>query len=236
MFLLLHLLVALFNVFFWDRDPKRAARCHGDKHLQKMIVECAQIVSTAYRLRENLTGDHDFVYRPVQPNGNIVQWAAASSAHFTYVLELGLALVEERERVRVEHDKKTWKQGHQSAPTLLWLKEHMPNFDRSDWADPPLRMPDCCKVDGQGNALSAVEAYRLLAAYKERTIGIKYYGDEPDFLAEKRVEVDARQDILDAIEEELERKKKSKKRVDRTPPIGKRTASTNKRPKKKTKK
>ena len=43
------------NIFFIDRDPVLAARYHCDKHVPKMIVEYAQLMSTAHRL---LDGDH----------------------------------------------------------------------------------------------------------------------------------------------------------------------------------
>ena len=38
------------NIFFIDRDPVLAARYHCDKHVPKMIVEYAQLMSTAHRL------------------------------------------------------------------------------------------------------------------------------------------------------------------------------------------
>lgn len=92
--LLGYVFLLLLNVFFWDRDPKQCAKCHGsDKHVHKMIVEYAQIASTAYRLlNECYRGSK--VYRKVQPTSNVVQWAAASRAHYMYVVELGLALGE----------------------------------------------------------------------------------------------------------------------------------------------
>jgi len=43
--LMCRLLFVLMNFFFLDRDPKRCARYHGDKHLNKMQVEYAQILS-----------------------------------------------------------------------------------------------------------------------------------------------------------------------------------------------
>lgn len=38
------------NIFFLSDDPFVAARMHCDKHLVKMIVETAQLLSTAHRL------------------------------------------------------------------------------------------------------------------------------------------------------------------------------------------
>lgn len=38
------------NIFVLDRDARRAARDHCDKHLVKMVIEYAQMLSTAHRL------------------------------------------------------------------------------------------------------------------------------------------------------------------------------------------
>lgn len=38
------------NIFILDKDPEVAARMHCDKHVVKMIVESAQMLSTTHRL------------------------------------------------------------------------------------------------------------------------------------------------------------------------------------------
>ena len=38
------------NIFVLDKDPRVAARMLCDKHVPKMIVESAQMLSTAHRL------------------------------------------------------------------------------------------------------------------------------------------------------------------------------------------
>ena len=46
------------NVFFLDYDPQRAAQAHCDKHVVKMILETAQLLSTAWHeLHNNLDPD-----------------------------------------------------------------------------------------------------------------------------------------------------------------------------------
>ena len=37
------------NIFYLNKDPKIAAMDHKDKHCVKMILEYAQILSTAHR-------------------------------------------------------------------------------------------------------------------------------------------------------------------------------------------
>ena len=38
------------NVFVLDYDPKTAAEMHCDKHVVKMILETAQLLSTSHRM------------------------------------------------------------------------------------------------------------------------------------------------------------------------------------------
>ena len=38
------------NIFYLNKDPRIAAELHVDKHVVKMIVEYAQLLSTAKRM------------------------------------------------------------------------------------------------------------------------------------------------------------------------------------------
>ena len=38
------------NIFYLDKNPKIAAQMHCDKHVVKMVLEYAQILSTAHRV------------------------------------------------------------------------------------------------------------------------------------------------------------------------------------------
>ena len=38
------------NIFVLDKEPREAARQHCDKHVVKMIIESAQMLSTTHRL------------------------------------------------------------------------------------------------------------------------------------------------------------------------------------------
>ena len=40
----------VMNIFYLDRDPGIAAAMHCDKHVVKMILETAQMLSTAHRV------------------------------------------------------------------------------------------------------------------------------------------------------------------------------------------
>ena len=40
------------NIFYLDKDPKKAAEYSCDKHVVKMILESAQMLCTAHRVQD----------------------------------------------------------------------------------------------------------------------------------------------------------------------------------------
>jgi hypothetical protein len=44
------------NIFYLDEDPKICAQYHCDKHVVKMIIEYAQLLSTAHRVLDGFEG------------------------------------------------------------------------------------------------------------------------------------------------------------------------------------
>ena len=44
----------IMNIFYLHKDPEISAKMHCDKHVVKMIIEYAQLMSTAHRI---LDGD-----------------------------------------------------------------------------------------------------------------------------------------------------------------------------------
>ena len=46
------------NIFVLDMNPKTAAQLQCDKHVVKMIVESAQMLSTAHRMLDGLSLIH----------------------------------------------------------------------------------------------------------------------------------------------------------------------------------
>ncbi len=39
------------NIFYLDHDTRKCAEMHNDKHVVKMILEYAQLLSTAHRMQ-----------------------------------------------------------------------------------------------------------------------------------------------------------------------------------------
>lgn len=131
------------NIFWLDNDLSRAAMCHHDKHVVKMVLETAQILSTALHLRGvSFNGQ----YRPTHTKHPCVLWAAESNNNSIRLYNLGCRLLSEY----------TYRYGrvHKCNTVMLGIHSHLVgvNVDRS--TPPPLCMPDEYKTD------DIVESYR----------------------------------------------------------------------------
>ena len=83
------------NIFVLDQDPEKAAQYHCDKHVVKMILETAQIMSTV--VISKLPKAADVLYKPTHRNHPCTLWAGESLDNFLWLSALGLNLCEEFE-------------------------------------------------------------------------------------------------------------------------------------------
>jgi hypothetical protein len=75
------------NVFVLDLNTTLAAQAHVDSHCSKLILETAQLISTALRVK-----GIDYGYKISHQNHPCAVWARKSSANFEWLRSLGLAL------------------------------------------------------------------------------------------------------------------------------------------------
>jgi hypothetical protein len=88
------------NIFYLDPDPKTCAEMHCDKHVVKMIIEYAQLMSTAHRV---IDGEQ---YTDLTANGRRIQrWR----------------LDDEREHI-------LYKASHMNHPSAIWCRENLYNY------------------------------------------------------------------------------------------------------------
>ena len=80
------------NIFVLDKSPILCARYHCDKHCSKMILETAQLLSTALRLRGCTNRD---IYKKTHTKHPCAIWAMESLENFLWLCQLGLALNKE---------------------------------------------------------------------------------------------------------------------------------------------
>lgn len=114
------------NIFVLDLNPMRAAQAHCDKHVVKMCLEYAQILST-------VSGRG---YRPTHKNHPCVKWAAASPANYAWLYNLAI-------ETGCEYESR-YGRVHKSTLMLLELPEPRPQPTPTWFA---LAMPDEYKTD-----------------------------------------------------------------------------------------
>ena len=134
------------NLFATDPDPVASARALADRHVVKMTLETAQILSTVLRAQ----GIADpALYRPTHIHHPCTVWASSPSG-LAWTLAHGLALATEYAR--------RFGKVHGSERVIRLAAEHVPE------APPPEDFVACVPDDLCG--LPVHEAYRLTLARK----------------------------------------------------------------------
>jgi len=80
------------NIFALHNSAILAASYHSDRHVVKMTLETAQILSTVHHLHGN---GEAVKYKPTHPNHPCVKWAAESRTNYLWLCDLGKALAAE---------------------------------------------------------------------------------------------------------------------------------------------
>ncbi len=148
------------NIFYLDHDVKRCAEMHNDKHCVKMILEYAQLLSTAHRildgvpqrLRRANTGRQyttyslpdnrdDVLYSATHINHPSAIWVRETAINYLWLQELLDALCKEY----------TYRYGKvhkvEASGLLETLREVPDNIDKTyEFTQPTPAMPDDCKV------------------------------------------------------------------------------------------
>jgi len=130
------------NIFVVDEDPKLAAQMLCDRHVSKMILETAQMLSSVAHRH-----GHPTLYKPTHKNHPCTLWAGDSYENWEWLIEHGLAL--EAEKIH-----RTGK-GHASADVIRWYRDNGYGPPKGTNSTPfALAMPDKYKTG------SASESYR----------------------------------------------------------------------------
>lgn len=154
------------NIFVLDLDPKRCASYHCDKHITKMILEYAQLLSTAHRVLDGIeeislseSGRkkktwilenekiNSSLYQAVFINHPCAVWVRESKANYIWLHTLLTeCLIEFYDRYEKEH---------KTSSILLDLFPTPNNIPEGPLTPFAQAMPDECKVEDD-----AVQAYR----------------------------------------------------------------------------
>jgi len=158
------------NIFHLHRDPEVCARYHCDKHVVKMILETAQMLSTAYQRH---CGMNNELYKPAFPKHPMTIWVGNSLGNYQWSLDLLKFLINQysyRYKNRIHSTSRILNK-------LTELKDHVKNkFEYINFLIPPLCMPDKYKTN------SYITSYRNYYI-GEKKVFAKYTGiDTPDFM------------------------------------------------------
>ena len=161
------------NIFFLSADPQECAMMHADKHVVKMILECAQMLSTAHRLinghmvivvsasgrkkKKWVLSDEERehnLYAATHVNHPSVKWTMDSNENYTWLHALFVNLLDEYTyRYKKTHACDRLKSILASVPEGLSSKP---------FEQPWLAMPDDYKIAGDA-----------IASYRKYYIGAK---------------------------------------------------------------
>jgi hypothetical protein len=156
------------NIFYLDKNPQQCAQMHVDKHCVKMILEYAQLLSTAHRVLDGvltiglsqsgrkrqlyvLQDDLDkILYSATHVNHPSAVWCRQSSANYMWLAEL-------LEECCKEY---TYRYGKihkvESSGLMQIIKNVFPiNITNKPFTEPTPAMPDECKVSGD-----SIQSYR----------------------------------------------------------------------------
>ena len=146
------------NIFVLDTDPEIAAILHCDKHIVKMPLETAQMLST-------ICGGP---YKPTHANHPCTVWARASTENYRWLVHLGVALSHEY----------TYRYGktHKCQAIIKSLSEppaSVPVGERTPFAQ--AMPPECQHAD-------AVLAYQQYYAAHKQHLAAWKFRPKPDFM------------------------------------------------------
>ena len=88
------------NIFYLHPDPQKCAEYHCDKHVVKMIIEYAQLLSTAHRIRDGQE------YTDLTANGRKIK----------------------RWRLSDEREQRLMKASHVNHPSNIWARANHLNY------------------------------------------------------------------------------------------------------------
>ena len=150
------------NIFYLDKDPEIAAQMMCDKHVVKMILESAQMLSTAHRVLDgdvyaNLIG----LYKTAHKNHPSTVWVRSSVENYTWLYNHMVALMKE---YTYRYDKH-----HATEKLLVSLKKPpimLLETLRKKFTSPPQCMPDYCK---ENDTVSAYQTYYIVEKFNIAT-------------------------------------------------------------------
>jgi hypothetical protein len=162
------------NIFYLHNDPKTCAQMHNDKHCVKMILEYAQLLSTAHRIldgvptvsvgpsgrrstRYHLPDDrNDHLYSATHTNHPSAVWVRQTNTNYQWLFNLF-------EELMIEYTHR-YSKVHKCSELQEALRHAPNNISIGDFTEPTPAMPDEYKV--KGDSIASYRNYYLGSKYK----------------------------------------------------------------------
>ena len=153
------------NIFYLDKDPVIASQMMCDKHVVKMILESAQMLSTAPRVLDgNEYADKEGLYKMAHKNHPSTIWVRSSVHNYMWLYIHMVSLMNEYTHRYGKH--------HATERLLTPLSKCPTSIPTVDFTDPPQCMPEECK--GKDTVLAYQKYYIVeksdFATWKRREI------------------------------------------------------------------
>ncbi len=172
------------NVFWLDEDPRLAARYHCDQHVNKLLLEAAQVLCTAARANGL---EAEFLYQPTHTSHPVTRWAAESRANW-------LRLKEHAEALNAEFvDRYEKDEAHASWRVIERIDPDEIDFPSSEPTPRPQTMPEEYRRPDD-----VVGAYRAYYAGEKAAWAEWAHTEEPPWLAEYVAELEAADSDMDS--------------------------------------
>ena len=167
------------NIFYLDDDPKLAAEYHCDKHVVKMILESAQMLSTAHHVLDGEIGaipNKQHLYKSTHVNHPCNVWIRSNIQHYNWLYELFQYLC-------FEYTNR-YNKVHLTDTKLSNLLKDAPNNIpfRKLFEEPPQCMPEEYQVSGD-----TVQAYRNYYMFEKSEFAVWKLGNVPYWYSERKI-------------------------------------------------
>lgn len=167
------------QIFWLHENHKRNAQLYNDKHCSKIILEIAQIISTAARKNG---AEHEKLYKKTHENHPCVKWAEESTDNIFNALSLMYELNQEK--------KRRFDSGSHASFIKMWSIPWMKLLEDTTIPDrektvPPQAFRDCPKALTEGETWGdVIKGYRRYYQLEKAEISEWNHTNTPNFMSE----------------------------------------------------
>ena len=153
------------NIFVLHKNPVKAGKMLCDKHINKMVLESAQMLCTAHWMRNG-----EAPYKATHKNHPCSKWVRKSYGNYNWLLKHALAIAKEY--------KRRYKRTHKTFEVLKWCEKNKPKLNARKRTRFVQAMPDKYKDK------DSVKAYQRYYIGEKLRFCKWNHSKKPDFIIE----------------------------------------------------